>query len=248
MEDRGIIRKSNSEWSSPLVLVWKPSGELRVCTDFRWLNQRTEKDTYPLPHQADALASLGGNCYFSTMDLTSSFHNIAIHEEDRKYTACTTPVGLYEYNRMAQGLCNSPATFSRMMTSIFSDQNYLSPLCYLDDLLVFGEALDRLEMVFSRLTDHNLKLSQKKCYFLRKTVKFLGHIVSKSGITTDPAKVSAFSELRVMDLMEGDGKTPSPTKIKSFLGMANYYSNFIESFSTLAKPLYKLTAGLQSVG
>ncbi len=152
MEERGIIQKSNSEWASPLVLVWKPSGELRICTDFRWLNQRTEKDAYPLPHQADALASLGGNCYFSTMDLTSGFYNIPIHEDDRKYTACTTPVGLYEYNRMAQGLCNSPATFSRMMTSIFGDQNYLSLLCYLDDLLVFGktekEALDRLEMVF----------------------------------------------------------------------------------------------------
>jgi len=247
MEARGIIRKSNSEWASPLVLVWKPSGELRICTDFRWLNQRTEKDAYPLPHQADALASLGNNCYFSTMDLTSGFYNIPIHEEDRKYTACTTPVGLYEYNRMAQGLCNSPATFSRMMTAIFGDQNYLSLLCYLDDLLVFGkteeESLDRLEMVFSRLREHNLKLSQKKCYFMRKTVKFLGHIVSEKGIATDPAKISAISEFRVVDLMEEDGKTPSPMKIRSFLGMANYYSHFIEGLSALAKPLFKLTAG-----
>lgn len=84
--------------------------------------------------------------------------------------ACTTPVGLYEYNLMAQG--NSPATFSRMMTSIFGDQNYFSLLCYLDDILIFGkterEALGRLEMVFSRLREHNLKLAQKKCYFLRK--------------------------------------------------------------------------------
>lgn len=251
MEERGIIQKSNSEWASPLVLVWKPSGELRICTDFRWLNQRTEKDAYPLPHQADALASLGGNCYFSTMDLTSGFYNIPIHEDDRKYTACTTPVGLYEYNRMAQGLCNSPATFSRMMTSIFGDQNFLSLLCYLDDLLVFGktekEALDRLEMVFSRLKEHNLKLAQKKCYFLRRTVKFLGHIVTESGIATDPAKVSAISDIKSTDLMEADGKTPSPTKVKSFLGMANYYSHFIEGLSTLAKPLFKLTAG-QKVG
>lgn len=94
MEEKGIISKSSSEWASPLVLVWKPSGELKICTDFRWLNQRTEKDTYPLPHQADALAALGGNCFFSTMDLTSGFYNIPIHEDDRKYTACTTPVGI----------------------------------------------------------------------------------------------------------------------------------------------------------
>ncbi|CAM4516070.1 unnamed protein product [Leuciscus chuanchicus] len=251
MEERGIIQKSNSEWASPLVFVWKPSGELRICTDFRWLNQRTEKDAYPLPHQADALSSLGGNCYFSTMDLTSGFYNIPIHEDDRNYTACTTPVGLYEYNRMAQGLCNSPATFSRMMTSIFGDQNFLSLLCYLDDLLVFGkterEALGGLEMVFSRLKEHNLKLAQKKCYFLRRTVKFLGHIVTESGIATDPAKVSVISDIKSTDLMEADGKTPSPTKVKSFLGMANYYSHFIEGLSTLAKPLFKLTAG-QKVG
>lgn len=148
---------------------------------------------------------------------------------------------------MAQGLCNSPATFSRMMTSIFGDQNYLSLLCYLDDFLVFGktekEALNRLEMVFSRLREHNLKLAQKKCYLLRKTVKFLGHIVTESGIATDPTKVSAISNIKSTDLMEADGKTPSPTKIKSFLGMANYYSHFIEGLSTLARPLFKLTAG-----
>lgn len=247
MEEKGIIRKSNSEWASPLVLVWKPSGELRICTDFRWLNQRTVKDAYPLPHQADALASLGGNCFFSTMDLTSGFYNIPIHEDDRKYTACSTPAGLYEYNRMAQGLCNSPATFARMMTSIFGDQNYLSLLCYLDDLLVFGkseqEALDRLEMVFSRLKEHNLKLAQKKCYFLRESVKFLGHIVTAEGIATDPEKVSAINQVTAVDLMEGDGETPSPTKIRSFLGMANYYSHFIEGLSGMAKPLFGLTAG-----
>ncbi len=247
MEEKGIISRSSSEWASPLVLVWKPSGELRICTDFRWLNQRTEKDAYPLPHQSDALAALGGNCYFSTMDLTSGFYNIPIHEDDRKYTACTTPVGLYEYNRMAQGLCNSPATFARMMTSIFGDQNYMSLLCYLDDLLVFGkseqEALDRLELVFSRLREHNLKLAPKKCYFLRKSVKFLGHIVTAEGIAADPAKVSAINEITAKDLMEDDGKTPSYTKVKSLLGMANYYSHFIENFSRLAKPLFQLTSG-----
>lgn len=246
MEEKGIISKSTSEWASPLVLVWKPSGDLRICTDFRWLNARTIKDAHPLPHQADALASLGGNSLYSTMDLTSGFYNIPIHEDDRKYTACTTPVGLYEYNRMAQGLCNSPATFSRMMISIFGDQNYLSLLCYLDDLLVFGkseeEALNRLEMVFIRLRDHNLKLSPKKCHFFKKTVKFLGHIVSEEGISTDPDKVSAIEAITSEDLMEADGRTPSMKKIRSFLGLANYYSHFVPGFSTMARPLYKLTA------
>lgn len=134
MEEKEIIRKSTSKFASPLVLVWKKNGDLRVCTDFRWLNRRTLKDAHPLPHQADCLAALGGNAFFSTMDLTSGFYNMPLHEEDRKYSAFTTPMGLYEYNRLPQGLCNSPANFMRMMTSIFGDQNFLSLLCYLDDM------------------------------------------------------------------------------------------------------------------
>ncbi|KAJ8373065.1 hypothetical protein AAFF_G00271930 [Aldrovandia affinis] len=109
--------------------------------DFRWLNAKTIKDAHPLPHQADCLAALGGNALFSTMDLTSGFYNVPLHESDRKFTAFTTPMGFL--------------------------------LCYLDDLLVFApseeEALRRLEAVFSRLRANNLKLSQKKCNFLRKS-------------------------------------------------------------------------------
>lgn len=97
MEEKGIIRKSCSEFASPLVLVWKRNGELRICTDFRWLNARTVKDAHPLPHQADCLAALGGNALFSTMDLTSGFYNIPLHEEHKKFTAFSSPVGLHEF-------------------------------------------------------------------------------------------------------------------------------------------------------
>ncbi|KAJ8396773.1 hypothetical protein AAFF_G00013720 [Aldrovandia affinis] len=138
MEEREMIRKSTSEHASPLVMVWKKNGDLRLSTDFRWLNMRTVKDAHPLPHQVDALAALGGNAFFSTMDLTSGYYNVEVHEQDKKFTAFTSPFGLYEYNRLPQGLCNSPATFMRMMMSIFGDQNFLSLLCYLDDVLVFA--------------------------------------------------------------------------------------------------------------
>ncbi|RXN32851.1 interleukin-1 receptor accessory -like 1-A isoform X3 [Labeo rohita] len=157
MEEHEIIQKSSSEFASPLVLVWKKSGDLRICTDFHWINARTIKDVHPLPHQADALPALGRNAYFSTMDLTSGYYNVEVHEDDRKYTAFTSPFGLYEYNRLPQGLCNSPATFMRMMLTIFGDQNFISLLCYLDDVLVFAPteelALERLEMVFKYSSD-----------------------------------------------------------------------------------------------
>lgn len=128
MEERGIIRKSNSEYASPLVIVWK-KDDTRICTGFRCLNAKTVKDAHPLPHQADALAALGGTVFFSTMDLTSGFYNVPLHEEHKKYTAFSLPFGLHEYNRMPQGLSNSPATFMQMMLSIFGDENFTSLLC-----------------------------------------------------------------------------------------------------------------------
>lgn len=247
MEEKEIIRKSSSEFASPLVLVWKKNGDLRVCTDFRWLNKRTLKDAHPLPHQADCLAALGGNSLFSTMDLTSGFYNMPLHEDDRKYSAFTTPMGLYEYNRLPQGLCNSPGSFMRMMTSIFGDQNFLSLLCYLDDLIVFGPdektALGRLEVVFSRLRANNLKLAPKKCNFLRKSVRFLGHVIDESGVSTDPSKVESMAKMTSSDLMEADGVTPSQRRIRSFLGMINYYQHFVPNYSAMAKPLFDLLKG-----
>lgn len=250
MEECEIIRKSSSEFASPLVLVWKKNGDLRLCTDFRWLNARTVKDAHPLPHQADALSALGGNAFFSTMDLTSGYYNVEVHEDDRRYTAFTSPFGLYEYNRMPQGLCNSPATFMRMMLNIFGDQNFLSLLCYLDDVLVFAPtedlALERLEMVFQRLMAHNLKLSPSKCHFLRKSVKFLGHVISADGVATDPEKVTAITKVTETDLMENGTDIPSPKKLRSFLGMVVYYQQFIEGCSTIAKPLFGLTTGYKA--
>lgn len=85
MEERGIIRKSVIEFALPLVLCWKKNGDLRICTDFCWLNAQTVKDVHPLPHQEDCLAALGGNSFFSTMDLTSGFYIVPLHEDDKKY-------------------------------------------------------------------------------------------------------------------------------------------------------------------
>ncbi|KAG1950296.1 interleukin-1 receptor accessory protein-like 1-A [Pimephales promelas] len=252
MEEKGIIRKSSSEYASPLVMVWKKDGGLRICTDFRWLNARTLKDAHPLPHQSDCLAALGGNCLFSTMDLTSGFFNIPIHEDDKRYTAFTTPLGLYEYNRMPQGLCNSPASFMRMMIGIFGDMNFTKLLCYLDDLLVFAlsedEALSRLGTVFQRLRENNLKLAPKKCHLLQEQVGFLGHVINGEGVAVDPAKVEVINRMTVRDLMEDDECTPSVRRIKSFLGMIFYYQHFISNCSSIAKPLFALTAGQKRRG
>lgn len=98
MEERNIIRKSTSEYVSLLVLVWKKNRDLRLCTDFRFAC--TVRNAHPLPHQADALAALKGNAFFSTTDLTWGYYNVEVHEEDKKFTTFTSPFGLYEYNRL----------------------------------------------------------------------------------------------------------------------------------------------------
>ncbi|KAK3527276.1 hypothetical protein QTP86_018614 [Hemibagrus guttatus] len=132
-------------------------------------------------------------------------------EEDKKLTAFTTPLKLYEFNHLPQGLCNSPESFMRLMMSIFGDQNFLTLLYYLDDLLVMApseeKALERLEMVFERLSAHGLKLAPKKCYFLRRSVGFLGHVVNEYGVVTDPDKIAAITAITEKDLMMDDGVT-----------------------------------------
>lgn len=172
IEEKGIIQKSQSEYASLLVLVWKKDGSLCICTDLRWLNAKSVKDAHPLPHQADALAALGGNVFFSTMDLTSGFYNVPLYDTLKKYTAFSTPFGLRECNRMPQGLSNSPTTFIRMMLLIVRDESSL--LCYLDNFMVFAPneqlALEHLEMVFPLLKNHKLKLPPKKCHLLKRTV------------------------------------------------------------------------------
>ncbi len=181
---------------------------------------------------------MGGNAYFSTMDLTSGYYNVEVHEDDRKYTAFTSPFGLYEYNRLPQGLYKSPATFMWMMLTVFGDQNFTSLLCYLDDVLVFAPteelALERLEMVFKHLKTHNLKLAPKKCHLLRSSVKFLGHNISADGIATDPEKVKAITSVTEEDLIVEGTNVPSQQKIRSFLGMVVFYQQFIEDCSSIA--------------
>ncbi|KAL1268819.1 hypothetical protein QQF64_034182 [Cirrhinus molitorella] len=212
MENQGIIRKSTSEFASPSVMVWKKEGSLRICTDFRWLNARTLKDAHPLPHQSDCLASLGGNVFFSTMDLTSSFYNIPMHEEDKKYKAFITPLAYMNTIVCHKAYAIAPPHYEDDAEYI-CDLNFTQLLCYLDDLLVFAatekEALSRLEVVFQRLCQHNLKLSPKKCHLLRTSVRLLGHVIEGGGVAVDPEKVDVISRMTKSDLMEDDGVTRS---------------------------------------
>ena len=135
----GIIRESKSPYASPIVLVRKPTGRLRLSVDYRLLNRKTVKDAYPLPRIQDALQSLRGAKYFCSIDLAHGFYQLRVAEEDKPKTAFRPGTGgLYEFERMPMGLCNAPGTFMRLMDIIFGDKNFQTLLNYLDDILVFG--------------------------------------------------------------------------------------------------------------
>ncbi|UYV79319.1 RRM1 [Cordylochernes scorpioides] len=175
MLDAGIIRHSESPWSSPVILVKKKDGNWRFCVDYRRLNKVTKKDVYPLPRIDDTLDSLKGAKFYSSMDLHSGYWQIEVDEADREKTAFITPDGLYEFLVMPFGLCNAPATFERMMDKILKGLKWMMALCYLDDIVVysksFNEHLHRLEIILQYLDKAELCLNPKKVPFRNQTNK-----------------------------------------------------------------------------
>lgn len=233
--ENGVIRESTSPFASPIVLVRKKDNSLRLCVDYRKLNEKTIKDKFPLPRVEETFDVLHGSSIFSTLDLTSGYNQIEISEEDIQKTAFTTPFGLYEYTRMPFGLTNAPATFQRLMQHCFREEVFNTLLVFLDDIIVFSKTLSenvhRLDKVFSILRQHGLKLKMKKCRFFKSSVKYLGHVVSENGISTDEDKIKCIV----------DWKIPENVKeVKSFLGFAGYYRRFIRHFSQIAEPLLEI--------
>ena len=239
MLDLGAIRPSDSPWCSAVVLVKKKNGELRFCIDLRKLNARTVKDAYSLPRIDETLERLKGSCVFSSLDLKSGYWQVEIEEESKQYTAFTCgPLGFFECNRMPFGATNAPATFQRLMESCLGDLNLNWCIIYLDDVVVYApsvaEHLKRLEAVFQKLKEAGLKLKPSKCQLFKKSISYLGHVVSEEGVKTDPKKIEAVRKWE---------RPHNVHTVRRFLGFVNYYRKFIKDYSKIARPLYNLISG-----
>ena len=235
MLDAGVVVPSTSDWASPVVLVRKKDGGVRWCVDYRQLNEVTVKDCYPIPKIEECLDTLSGAKYFSTMDLQSGYWQLEVDPADRHKTAFITRNGLFEYTRMPFGLCNGPGTFQRAMELVFRGLQWKSVLIYLDDVIVvsssFEEHLQCLADVFTRFEEAGLKLKPKKCQFFQSQVVFLGHLVGRDGVKTNP------------ELIHDVVSWPEPSTVRSlqaFLGLCNYYRRFIHNFSEVAGALHAL--------
>ena len=232
----GAIRRTFSPWASAVVLVRKKDGGLRFCIDLHKLNNRTVKDGYSLPQIEDILDCLHGAVWFSKLDLKSGYWQVELEEEAKPLTAFAMgPLGFWECEHMPFGLPNAPATFQRLMESCLGELHLNWCIIYLDDIIVFSrtpkEHLHRLKAVISKLRAAGLKLKPTKCDLFKQQINYLGHVVSKEGVSTDPDKITAVTEW------------PQPTtvtEVRSFLGFVSYYRRFIPNFSKVAKPLNKL--------
>jgi len=237
MLDNGIISYSDSEYASPIVAVTKPDGSLRICIDYRKLNEVSLFDAYPLPpinHAIDILGTARPK-YLSILDMASGYWQIPIDPRDRHKTAFRTLNNLYEFNTVPFGLNSAGSKFVRYVNAVLTGILNKSAFAYVDDILVaspnFDQHLQDLTEVFDRFRFVNLRLKLKKCHFARREVKYLGHIVSAEGIQVDPSKIAPVASY----------PPPTDTKgVRRFLGLAGFYRRHVKGFSERAAPLSNL--------
>jgi transposase InsO family protein len=243
--DSSVIKKSQSPWASNIVLVRKKDKSLRLCVDYRQLNERTIKDAYALPRIEELLDNLGGNTFYSVLDMKSGYYQVGLEEEHKAYTAFTVgPLGLFEYNRLPFGLSNAPATYQRLMEECLEgihdgDEQFCQ--IYLDDVIVastsFDQHLEHLKRVFNRFRQAQMKLSPKKCNLFQDKVCYVGHTVSAKGIEANQDKVDKIRNW------------PTPlnvNELRTYLGFTGYYRRFVKDYAKIARPLNDLLTGPNS--
>ena len=237
----GRMEPSTSEWAAQLVIVPKRNdkGEVtgwRICGDYRNLNDVTKADAEPLPLMQMAYDQLAGMRYFSKLDLLKGFNQIPVEQKSRECMAVSTPVGLYQPTVMPFGVKNAPGSFQREMRRVLSGRLNKGVFVFIDDIIIWSrteeEHLQLIDWVLTQLEKHGYYAHPGKCQFLKDEVNFLGHMVSRRGVSMQEHKVKAVKEWPVLKNVRD---------VRAFLGLAGFYRRFVKGFSSVAKPLTDLT-------
>ena len=231
--ENDLSEPNKSNWSSPCILVPKPDGSNRLCTDYRKVNTVTETDTYPISIIDDCIDKIGNARYVSKFDLLKGFWQVPLTERAKEISAFVTPDGLFQYKVMPFGMKNSPATFQRLINQVISGLTGCD--AYIDDVIVYSETwsehVEIMCKLFEKLSDAKLTVNLCKCEFGKATATFLRHVVEQGNVKPVVAKVKAICEFPVPK-----GKK----QLMRFLGMAGYYRKFCPNFSTIEEPLTRL--------
>lgn len=233
--DLDLIEPSNSNWAHPVVCVAKKDGSVRLCIDFRLLNSFTIPDAYPMKIAKELLFEVGGAQFISVLDLTKGYWQIPMKDDAKPFTAFVTHSGHYQWKVLPFGMKNAGSTFQKSMDqALFPHRKYCRS--YIDDLAIYSASwnqhLHHIDQVFKTLRDIGLTVNLEKCDFGKNSVKFLGHVIGSGKHSPDPEKVEAIKKL---------GRPVTKKDVRSLLGLASYYRDYIPNFSQMVLPLTNLT-------
>lgn len=233
----GKIIEYDGPWCAPIVLVKKKDGGFRKCVAYNGLNDRTERESWPLPNIEELLERLAGHKWYSACDGFSGYYTVKMRDEDVAKTMFKTPFGTFAYKVMPFGLKNAPHTYSRVTAKTFGELIGKTVEAYIDDTATysqdFGEHLVHLRKTFEAAMKAGIKLKASKCHFCYPEIEFVGHMVCEKGIRMMPEKVEKVQAWPV---------PKNQTELKGFLGLAGYYRRLIKDFASIAVPLNKMTS------
>lgn len=236
MLDNKVIERSNSSFINPLVVVRKKNNDIRLCLDMRNLNNIVEKDFDCAPTADELFTKCEGAKYLTKLDLTSSFWQIPIKEEDRKYTAFLYRNKCYQHRVVPFGLTTSLAAIVKCLERALGDEVEPYTMVFVDDILVISKTLQEhivnLRSVFEKFRRANISLNIEKCEFMKTSIRFLGHIISEEGVQPDPSKISSITEFPTPNNLKG---------LRAFLGLTGYYRRFSPEYAKAIQPLLELT-------
>ena len=238
MISQGILEKvkpGGSRWASPIVIVRKPDGDVRICSDYKiGVNDKLCSDSFPIPRIETAFSVLSGMKYFAKFDLTGAYNQLSLDESSREITTINTPIGLLRWTRLPYGVKTASAQFQAAMEATLCD-NMQNRIIYQDDIAIGAESEEELEAkvcsVLKTLNEAGMRINRNKCVFRTKSISFLGHVISDGKVSPDSNLVK-----KILSVQQPKDKKA----LASFLGLINFYGRYINNLSNIIEPLQAL--------